>query len=321
MYIMKMSPAFKDYLWGGERLVEQYGKAAAVRPVAESWEISCYPDCPSVIANGSLKGTTLPDALAANPALKGKNTGDFPVLVKLIDARQRLSIQVHPDDDYAGRFENESGKNEMWYVVDCEPDSELIMGFKEPVTKHTLENAIRGGTLLSLVNHVKVRPGDCFSIPAGLIHSIGEGCLIAEIQQSSNVTYRVYDYDRTGADGKPRELHIEKAVDVIDVNLRAGNNSHAKPQEFDGYTMTKLTRWSYFSACLLDICGQADLTQDRDRFSCLLVTDGALTAVCSGESATGESRLDLKAGESAFIPAGLGAYTLKGKAKAIITTV
>lgn len=311
---MKMRPAFKDYLWGGDSLVTRYGKKTQMRPVAESWEISCYPGNPSVVENGEFAGKTLPEVLKLYPRMQGRGTGIFPVLIKLIDAKSELSLQVHPGDEYSGRVENQAGKNEMWYVMDCEPDSELIIGFKEPLSKEEIRQSILDGTILQRVNRVKVKPGDCFPIPAGLLHAIGKGIIIAEIQQNSDVTYRVYDYGRKDARGLPRELHIDKAVDVIDTSLVSENLGGNQAERFDGYTVTRLTDWEYFEACLIRVDGRAALSRDESGFGCLLVTEGSVTV------RSGEYILELKAGESAFIPAGLGKYSLEGTAKVIITT-
>ena len=206
----------KDYLWGGNRLRE-FGKESDADKIAESWELSCHPDGESVIASGDYAGMTLPAFLAAHPEAAGESCRDFerfPVLIKLIDAHDNLSVQVHPDDAYALAHEGEYGKTEMWYIVDAEPGAELLYGFARDVTKEEFRRAIEENTLLDLVRHVPVRPGDVFFIPAGTLHAIGKGILIAEIQQNSNTTYRVYDYGRVGKDGKPRELHIAKALDV-----------------------------------------------------------------------------------------------------------
>ena len=213
----ELIPPIKDYIWGGTKLREEFGKESGLERLAESWELSCHKDGVSVISGGEFDGMTLSEFVEEHPEALGKNCGRFeffPVLIKLIDARDDLSVQVHPDDDYAMRVEGGYGKTEVWYVIDCEEGAELIYGFAEETDSDTFRRAIEEGTLLDIVNRVPVKKGDVFFIEAGTLHAIGKGILIAEIQQNSNTTYRVYDYGRLGADGKPRELHIDKALDV-----------------------------------------------------------------------------------------------------------
>lgn len=309
---MKMKPAFKNYFWGGDTLAARYGKAADTLPVAESWEVSCYPGCHSIVENGIYSGKALPDIIAENPGSAGGCKSGFPVLVKLIDARQQLSLQVHPDDEYAWKHENQPGKNELWYIIDAKPGAELIMGLKRSVSKQEVERAIRENTILDIVNRVKAKKGDYHLIPAGLLHSIGGGVLIAEIQQSSDVTYRVYDYNRAGADGKTRPLHIKQAINVI--NCEKAEEIQEKPFiDMGGYLRRDLTDWEYFKTSLLEINPRAELFRDNGGFDCLLVTDGEAVI----ESAAGT--VMLKACESAFIPAGTGAYVVSGKSRALLT--
>lgn len=206
MHPLILIPTIKDYIWGGIKLREEFGKESKLEKLAESWELSCHKDGESVIANGEYKGRTLSEYLAEKPQAKGENCKkfeNFPVLIKLIDARDNLSVQVHPDNEYAQRVEGEYGKTEMWYIVDCEDNAELIYGFKEEITKDEFRYAIENNTLLEKTNSVSVKKGDVFFIKSGTLHAIGKGILIAEIQQNSNTTYRVYDYGRIGADGKP----------------------------------------------------------------------------------------------------------------------
>jgi mannose-6-phosphate isomerase len=313
MYPLKMTTAFKDYLWGGTRLRDEYGKKTDMTPIAESWEISCHPDGPSTVANGGLAGKTLAALLTEHPDWMGTHAKDeeFPLLIKLIDAKDRLSVQVHPDDTYARREENQQGKNEMWYVVDAEPGAELILGLTRPADRDELRQRIADNTLLEIANRVPVKAGDCFSIPAGLLHAIGAGVLVAEIQQNSNVTYRVYDYDRRGPDGQPRPLHVERALDVIDPSLQA-----AKAGEGIGLSQP-LTGWDYFYTCRIQFLEQTKIKQicDEESCQCLLVTRGEFELICPDELVT------LRAGESAFLPAGMGAYYLSGEGEILVTTI
>ena len=212
-----LSPAFKDYIWGGNRLKRDWGKRTDMTPLAESWELSCHEAGLSVIAEGAYAGRTLGEYLAEHPqdaGTKAQNAGAFPLLIKLIDAAGPLSVQVHPDDAYAREFEHSLGKSEMWLVLDASEGAGIYYGFKRETPLAEMRAAIENNTLTELLNWVPAKTGDCFFIPAGTVHAIGAGLMVAEVQQSSNLTYRVYDYGRVGADGRPRDLHIDKALAV-----------------------------------------------------------------------------------------------------------
>lgn len=311
----ELKPTIKDYIWGGTRLRDEFGKESSLERLAESWELSCHPDGESIIASGENKGMTLTEFIRLHPEATGNTfrKGEaFPILVKLIDAKDDLSVQVHPDDEYAVREEGSLGKTEMWYILDCDEGAELIYGFRERVSREDFRKAIEENTLLEYVNRVPVRKGDVFFIPPGTLHAIGKGMLIAEIQQSSNVTYRVYDYGRVGADGKPRELHIEKALDVTIPDVPAYKpENHLKN---DGVTeMECLRKCGYFCVFELECSGKYELKGNRDSFMHLLVFDGEGDVEAEGES------LHIKKGSSVFVPAGDGTLNIKGKCSIIIT--
>lgn len=321
-YILKTSPSFKDYLWGGIRLKTEFGKVCDLEKVAESWELSCHPDGPCTILNGADAGKTLaqwleeagPDALGTNCAAFDR----FPVLIKLIDAKDNLSVQVHPNDDYAMRVEGEPGKTEMWYIVDCDPGATLLYGFNHEISKDEFAQRIQNNTLLEVATAVPVHKGDVFFIEAGTLHAIGAGILIAEIQQNSNTTYRVYDFGRVGADGKPRALHVDKAMDVTKLAPATYPVSQGTVvSETASCTDRKLAACDKFTVHALDIDGAATRTAGSDSFHSLLVTE------CDGEvTVTGKTNaVTLKLGESAFIPANSGDYTVCGKGRVLLTTM
>ena len=321
MKAIKLNPAFKDYLWGGTKLRDEYGKKCDLDKVAESWELSCHKDGCSVVADGEYAGLTLPQYIEkAGKAVLGTDCEKFeyfPILIKLIDAKQNLSVQVHPDNDYAMRVEGEYGKTEMWYVVDCEPGAGLLYGFKHEISKEEFRRRIEDNTLLEVTNRVEVHPGDVFFIEAGTLHAIGEGILIAEIQQNSNTTYRVYDYGRVGPDRKPRQLHIETAIDVTRLApaTRPCGRPQAKPEAFDGGSVLPLASCDYFTVKEMEVTSHAALMADEKSFHSLLLLDGSLTLSMGGE------KLEMKKGASVFVPAGSGDYTLTGKGRLILTTV
>ena len=217
--IFLLEPAFKETIWGGNKLREKYRKSSELANIAESWECSVHPQGLSKVASGKYKGMYLRDVLAEHPEYLGnkiKSVDDFPFLIKFIDAREKLSVQVHPNDDYAKKYENGSlGKTEMWYVVEAESDAEIVYGFYDDISKQQLTDGTQNGDIEKYLNKVRTHPGDVFFIPAGTVHGIGAGNLIVEVQENSDLTYRLYDYDRVDTDGKKRTLHLHKALDVI----------------------------------------------------------------------------------------------------------
>lgn len=306
-----MEPIFleavcKDYIWGGNQLRERFGKKSTADRIAESWELACHKDGSSRILNGSDAGKTLTEYLSQHgTACLGTNCREFdtmPVLIKLIDAKENLSVQVHPDNAYAQRVEGEPGKTEMWYIVDCEPGASLLYGFQHAITKKEFQTRIAENTLLEVTNAVPVHKGDVFFIPSGTLHAIGKGILIAEIQQNSNTTYRVYDYGRIGADGKPRALHVEKALDVT---LCTPPVKH----DFGEH----LAQCEYFTVDARN--GAFEGVADEKSFVSLLITDGEGTLTSGGETVA------VKKGESYFLPAASGPYAVTGTCQTLVTTV
>lgn len=314
---MLLKPAFKDYIWGGTRLRDDFQKDCDFDKIAESWELSCHKDGNSVISGGEFDGLTLQEFIdKQGKAVLGTNCErfeNFPILIKLIDAKDNLSVQVHPNNEYALRVEGEYGKTEMWYIVDCDEGATLLYGFKNEISKDEFAKRIADNTLLEVTNAVPVKKGDVFFIEAGTLHAIGKGILIAEIQQNSNTTYRIYDYGRVGNDGKPRELHVEKAKDVT-----ALRPAKAYPETEiiakDGYTEKLLSSCEYFTTYALEVNDKATLTADEKSFNSILILEG------SGRL-SGESEIEFKKGDSIFVPASSGDYTIEGKCKAILTKV
>ena len=312
MSVLKLKPSCKDYLWGGHRLVEEYGKEYDGEILAETWELSCHPDGPSTIVNGAYAGKTLEEYIEAEgKEVLGTNCRrfrDFPILTKFIDAKQDLSIQVHPDNRYALKNEGQYGKTEMWYVVDAGKEAFLDYGFKKEVSKEEFARRIREDTLLEVLNAVPVQKGDVLFIESGTIHAIGKDILIAEIQQNSNVTYRVYDYGRVGKDGKKRDLHIEKAIAVTNrVPLIKSRSSYPHVADCDYFTVDKLN---------LDgrmMC-RVEGTVSEESFVSILILDGEGVVSCG-------NKVSYQKGDSLFLPAGSGAYVIEGSCDALITTI
>lgn len=317
MYPMLLKPAFKDYIWGGTRLRDDFGKDCDYDKVAESWELSCHKDGQSTIANGEFAGLTLSDYIEkAGRSVLGTDCEkfeNFPILIKLIDAKDNLSVQVHPDNDYAMRVEGEYGKTEMWYVVDCDEGATLLYGFKHEISKDEFAQRIADNTLLEVTNAVPVKKGDVFFIQSGTLHAIGKGILIAEIQQNSNTTYRIYDYGRVGKDGKPRELHVEKAKDVT--NLCPAKAYPETPvEQHDGFDIKLLSSCEYFTTYRVNVDSKAEFEADEKSFNSILVLEGSPVI-------SGNGTVNAKKGDSIFIGAGSGKYTVEGKCTVILTKV
>ena len=313
MSILKLKPSCKDYIWGGHRLAEEYGIQSDKDILAEAWVLSCHPDGPCVIVNGPNEGKTLAQYIQENGSralgTHCRRFRDFPILVKFIDAAQNLSVQVHPGNRYALAEEHQYGKTEMWYVMDAAPNSFLYYGFKREVSQEEFARRIQEDTLLEVLNAVPVQKGDVLFIESGTIHAIGAGILIAEIQQNSNVTYRVYDYGRVGKDGKKRDLHIEKALAVTNrVPILRSGRSYPHVADCD-----------YFTADRLNLDGsvmrKVEGAVNEDSFVSILIMNGKGSISCGGE------RVSYQKGDSVFLPAGSGAYTMEGSCDALITTI
>lgn len=301
MPVLKLNPSCKDYLWGGEKLRTDFGIQSDLTPLAEAWVLSCHPSGPSFLESGE----TLQQYIDTHPGCIGTNCAkfkQFPVLVKLIDAKENLSIQVHPSDEYALAHEGEYGKTEMWYVLDCEPGAYLYYGFSREISREEVVSRIQNNTLTEVLNAVPVHKGDSFFIPSGTLHAICKGIVIAEVQQNSNITYRVYDYGRVGADGKQRELHVEKALDVV---------SRKPPikYDFDGH----LAQCEYFTVDI--VSGFFTGTVDESSFFSLLIVDGEGTLSCNGKTAA------IRKGDNFFLPAGSGRFKLEGQVQTLVTQV
>lgn len=315
---LKLTAPLKDYLWGGKRLKEEYNKKSDLEKVAESWELSCHKAGESVIKSGEFEGLTLSQYIEKNGkevlGSRAQAFEEFPILIKLIDAEDNLSVQVHPDNEYALRVEGEYGKTEMWYIVDCEEGAHLLYGFTKDISKEEFAQRIQDNTLLEVTNKVPVKKGDVFFIDAGTLHAIGKGILIAEIQQNSNTTYRIYDYGRVDAQGNPRELHVEKAKEVTDlVPPTRGTKPQGETEKLEGFERTLLASCEYFKVFHWKVEEFANGFASDESFNHILVLDGEF------ELDYGFGSLGLVKGDSVFIPADMGEYELVGNGEVIVT--
>ena len=314
LYPLKFKPVYKDYIWGG-RNFEKLGKQLPEGIVAESWEVSCHKNGTSIIANGEFEGITLPNLIRLlgrdliGTELPEKDLQKFPLLVKFIDADKNLSVQVHPDDSYARTNENgEYGKNEMWYIIAAKPGAKLVYDLRSGITREAFAQAVKDNKVEDCLKSMEVFPGDAINIPSGLIHAIGQGIMLAEVQQNSDTTYRVYDYGRTD-----RPIHIEKALDVIDFNSE-GRKEKYEGLELDlgnGSSKKHIIASNYFSVEVYNIDGNVTENATGEKFYIYTVFEG------SGSLTWDTGSLDIRAGESFLIPAALGKYALTGRLKAL----
>lgn len=304
MEVLFLEPVYKDYIWGGTKLKEYFGKETTTDITAESWEISTNADGISKIKNQDITLKELFDNKDTRVEIFGTKTKDmekFPLLIKFIDANSNLSVQVHPDDKYAKENENDTGKTEMWYIIDCLPNSQIICGMKEKVQQEDVEDIIRNNKIKENLNYVDIKKGDSIYIPSGTIHAILGGALICEIQQNSNLTYRVYDWDRVGSDGKPRALHIDKAIDAINVNANP-KVEHEKQDE-----CYRVCDSEFFKVDKINVKQEYKDRTNKESFYAINVVEGMGTIEYKNNT------YNLKRGDSIIIPADLGEYTIKGK--------
>ncbi|MGV8145465.1 MAG: type I phosphomannose isomerase catalytic subunit [Alkaliphilus sp.] len=337
LYPLKLKKVFKERVWGGQYLRD------SKTPIGESWEICDHEEGVSIVTSGALEGETITELMKRHQeALLGINNVvknmRFPLLIKFIDANDKLSVQVHPKDDYAYKHENEPGKTEMWYIISAKPGARLVYGLKKHITKEIFKKAIDNNRIEETLNEVEVKKGDVFFIPAGMVHAIGEGIVIAEIQQNSNTTYRVYDWDRVGLDGKPRELHIEKALDVIDFDLKMENRKEKKRgkdnrgvKESDNWNeegqvrsihgessrSTVLATCPYFTTELLEIEQIHYGSTDKKSFHVLIGIEGDFKIKYEADGKKGEETIRKE--ETVLMPACIEKYTIIGKGIVIKT--
>ena len=313
-----LRPAAKDYLWGGSRLNEHFNKRINLSPLAETWECSTHPDGQSIVVN---TGEKLGDFLRRHPDYLGTHAatiagGSLPILIKLIDAQQNLSVQVHPDDEYAQKNENSLGKTEMWYVVEADEGSELIYGFNQDMDKSRVLKALKDGTILKYLNHVSIHKNDVFYIEAGTVHAIGAGSLIAEIQESSNITYRLYDYNRLGKDGRKRELHVDKALDVTNFHSSLTPRQPMRVLKYKkGVAYELLSRCKYFQVeRILLSSEESNMVQystGSNSFHSLLCIDGC------GLISWSNDVMKFRKGDCIFVPANSVILRLIGHAQVL----
>ena len=319
-YLVKLQPAFKDNLWGGTKIRDYLGKDVGnMDVIAESWELSAHPAGESKIASGDFAGKTLSDYIFSigkeKLGWKAQNYDKFPLMVKFIDAKDNLSVQVHPADEYAMTVENEFGKNEMWHILDADEDSFIYDGFNRDVTAEEIRERIKNNTLTDVLNKIYVKKGETYFLKAGTVHAIGSGCFICEIQQSSNVTYRLYDYGRKDKNGLLRELHIDKALDVLNMNSTSPKPSDTYETIVQNNNKKRLIgQCKYFTVNLYDIDGEISLPSIESSFQVFINIFG------TGTISDGVNSFDTKLGDTWFC-ASKQKISLQGKFKMLVVNV
>lgn len=313
-----LRPSGKDYLWGGSRLNDDFEKNIDMAPLAETWECSTHPDGPSFVVGGTFDGQELAEVLRERPEYlgerhKGENT--LPILIKFIDAKKDLSVQVHPTDKYAKEYENgQLGKTEMWYVLDAAKNASLIYGLNKSCTKEEMRTAIADGSVGKLLQKVPIHKDELFFIEAGTVHAIGAGALVAEIQENSNLTYRLFDYGRVGKDGKTRELHVEKALEVANLKSSAEPKQPLRVLKYrPGVASELLTRCKYFEVYRMLVNTErrqiVHYKADEVAFRVLLCVGGCGTIGFEG------GVINFYKGDCVFVPANSETLTLHGQAQ------
>lgn len=316
MNLIFMEPIYKDYIWGGNRLKEKLNKNTPYDTTAESWEISANSNGDCKILNKEYNKKTLSNLFNDNEVkekifgTKCVNMKEFPILIKFIDAKNNLSIQVHPDDEYAQSIGLPNGKNEMWYIMDCEADSKIVGGLNKQLNHQELTNALNNNTIKDYLNYINVKKGDSIYISAGTLHAILENNFICEIQQNSDTTYRVYDWDRIGNDGKPRELHKKQATETIKTGIIPNVKSTDNGEKYQ-----KIVENEYFEVYKINCVDIFEDYSNEESFYTMNVVSG------NGIIETESQKLDIKIGDSFIIPATLGKYKISGKVEILKTNI
>ncbi|MFW6269495.1 MAG: type I phosphomannose isomerase catalytic subunit [Bacillota bacterium] len=323
LYPLKFKPVYKEKIWGGNKISKFFKRKLSRENIGESWEVTAHPNGVSVVKNGFLQGKKITDLIKeSRKDLLGQvnidTGGNFPLLIKFLDANQKLSVQVHPDNNYAQKVEGEPGKTEMWYIIDCEPEAKLVYGLKPGTTRREMKKAIKQGNLENLLNEITVKPGEVYFIPSGTIHAIEEGILLAEIQQNSDTTYRVYDWNRTDAEGKSRPLHIDNALEVANFQQKPSSiKNKILTITTQNYNRHFLAACPYFVTEKLELQNSCNLKSEftENKFIILMILDG------SGEIIHKNTKYQIKAGETIMIPAALKEIALQGNLNLLKTYI
>ncbi len=310
LYPLQFEPIFKERIWGGEKLKTLLNKPIKSAITGESWELSTVKGDVSVVANGESKGKLLTTIIDDAPVeilgtkVYARFGKQFPLLFKYLDAREDLSIQVHPNDELAKKRHHSFGKTEMWYIMQANDDARIILGFKENSNASEYLEHLENKTLLSILDDVKVKSGDVFFLETGTVHAIGAGLVVAEIQQTSDITYRLYDFDRVDANGKTRELHVDLALQAINYNKVEAKKKYTKKANVSN----KIVDCPYFTTNFIPLAGEIVVSKSGETFTVYMCAEGTF------ELEYNNSKTQYKKGDTVLIPAAMNAYVLGGKA-------
>lgn len=320
---LKLKPVTKEYIWGGRKLKAEWGKEADTATVSESWELSDFPGSESVIDDEMYPGYTLGKLYEKHPEFFGDKIRDFkrfPLLIKLVDAGKDLSVQVHPNDEYAAANEGGSyGKTECWYVLDADPDSYILLGFKREVTREELKTALESGTVTELMNKIYVKPGDFYFVPAGTVHALCKGVTVLEVQENSNITYRLYDYNRTDKDGNPRKLHIKEALEVANLSAYVPE-AQKECRDFMYGKVRKLCSCEYFKIKEVQF-NDLYIMYAFDGFAAFTVAEGEGKLLKEDAPNANADGVPFKKGDTFFVPRGAMVRLVAPHGKIIITEI
>lgn len=309
-YPMQFEPILKERIWGGQKLKTLLNKPITSEITGESWELSTVKGDISIVANGVYQGKPLTEVILSAPEMLLGSTvykrfgTEFPLLFKYLDAREDLSIQVHPNDELAKKRHNSFGKTEMWYVMQADPDSRIIVGFKKESSPQQYLKSLEDNSIISLLDTVKAKPGDVFFLETGTVHAIGAGLVIAEIQQTSDITYRIYDFDRKDANGNKRELHVEEALDAINYNPVDSQKEYSKNRNESNV----MVDCPYFTTNFIPLDGKMAVKQNGESFRVFMCAEGSFSLDSNGVT------YQYKTGDTVLIPAVLTDYSLEGRA-------
>lgn len=327
LYPLKLAAALKDYIWGGRRLIDEFNKKTDLDSVAESWELAARDEGESVVLNGRYKDLTMREYVDKVGkevlGLHAKRFLTFPLMVKILDAKETLSVQVHPSNEEAKSLPNAEGKTELWYIIDAKLDSKLLFGVKEPMSNAEFREHIKNNTLLDKCNYVYPKKGDVLLVTPGTLHAIGAGILLLEVQQNSNTTYRAYDYDRRGKDGKPRQLHIKEAVKVVKLNPPKSNTETVlKLEKIGDAERNEIGNNEYFRVEHVKLNGEAEFFTDENSFKTFTVIAGNMKLnVFDAQLEKDEKEILLEKGDTVFLPANMGKYKVSGNSEFIISEI
>ncbi|OYU80839.1 MAG: mannose-6-phosphate isomerase [Flavobacterium sp. BFFFF1] len=310
LYPMQFESILKERIWGGQKLNTLLNKPITSEITGESWELSTVKGDISIVANGENKGMPLTEVIEAAPeAILGKSVHqrfgtDFPLLFKYLDAREDLSIQVHPNDALAKKRHNSFGKTEMWYVMQADPNARIIVGFKEKSSPEQYLTSLKDNSIISILDTIEAKKGDVFFLETGTVHAIGAGLVIAEIQQTSDITYRIYDFDRKDANGNTRELHVDLALDAINYDVVQTQKQYARTPN----QSNPVVDCPYFTTNFIPLDGKKQVAQDGDSFRVFMCTEGSFSLD------TGNGHYEYSTGDTVLLPAAIESYTMEGKA-------